>query len=224
MLIKLWGYVDGTISEPSPTTMTTSTDTQPARSIPNPEHDSRFTIDQQIVSILTTTLTENIAQLTIGFDTSKSIWDCLERYFSQKSVASVANLKMQLLDLHKGTQSIDEYLRHAKSITDALTSINKLVPNEDLLIATLHDLGPYYIMLHTAPTQNPPLPDFTKLRSRILSFDAQQTRVADTSSVTALFHQGSSSRHDNRSGACRNFQLGSRFNTSRPRRNGGLPF
>jgi hypothetical protein len=70
---KLWGYVDGTIPEPSLTTMTTATDTQPAKSIPNPDHDTWFTVDQQIVSILTTTLTETIAQLTIGFDTSKAI-------------------------------------------------------------------------------------------------------------------------------------------------------
>lgn len=199
--------MDDTISELSPTTMITATDTQPARSISNPEHDSWFTIDQQIVSILTTTLIENIAQLTISFDTSKSIWDCLERYFSQKSVVSVVNLKMQLLDLHKGTQSIDEYLCHAKSIAEALTSINKHVLDEDLVIATVHGLSPDYIMLYTALTQNPPLPNFTELRTRILSFDAQQTRAADTSSVTALFHQGSSSRRD-----------------SRPRRNGGLHF
>jgi hypothetical protein len=68
---KLWGYVDGTIPEPSLTILTT--DTQSARSIPNLDHASWFIIDQQIVSILTTTLTKNIAQLTIGFDTSKAI-------------------------------------------------------------------------------------------------------------------------------------------------------
>jgi len=35
---------------------------------------------------------------------------------------------MQLLDLNKGTQSVDTYLCHAKSIVDALISINKPVP------------------------------------------------------------------------------------------------
>lgn len=86
--------------------MTTATDTQPAPSIPNPKHDTWFTVNQQIVSILTTTLTESIAQLTIGFDTSKAIWDCLERHFSQKFVASATNLKMQLLNLNKDIQSV----------------------------------------------------------------------------------------------------------------------
>jgi hypothetical protein len=70
---KLWGYVDGTIPEPSLTIMTIATDTQFAQSIPNPDHVTWFIVDQQIVSILTSTLTKNIAQLTIGFNTSKAI-------------------------------------------------------------------------------------------------------------------------------------------------------
>lgn len=217
---KLWGYVDGSIPEPSPTTRTTATDTQLARSIPNPDHDTWFTVDQQIVSILTTTLTENIAQLTIGFDTSKAIWDCLERHFSQKSVASATNLKMQLLDLNKGNQFVDEYLCHAKLIADALVSINKPVPDEDLVIATVYGLGPYYIMLRTALTQNPPLPDFTELRAQILSFDAQQSRPADSSTTTALFNhsQASSARRDHRPNTSRYFPNSGRPNNGRFRR------
>jgi len=53
--------------------MTTATDTQFAQSIPNPDHATWFIVDQQIVNILTSTLTKNIAQLTIGFNTSKAI-------------------------------------------------------------------------------------------------------------------------------------------------------
>jgi hypothetical protein len=59
---------------------------------------------------------------------------------------------MQLLDLNKGTQSVDAYLRHAKSIVDALIFINKPVLDEDLVIATLHGLGPDYLMLRTVLT------------------------------------------------------------------------
>lgn len=87
-------------------------------------------------------------------------------------MASAANLKIQLLDLDKGNQSIDEYLRQAKFIADSLSSINKPVLNEDLVLATLHSLGPDYLMLQTAVTHNPSLPDFTELRAQILSFEA----------------------------------------------------
>lgn len=164
---KLWGYVDGSIPAPSTTIFSTpstpsSATTEDAPSgqgvpplpvrIPNPAYEQWFVNDQLTVSILTTTLTEPIAALTIGFDTAKEIWDCLARHFSQKSVASAASLKMQLLDLKKGNQSIDEYLRHAKSIADSLAAINKPVPDEDLVVATLHGLGSDYLMLRTALT------------------------------------------------------------------------
>ncbi|KAL6200524.1 hypothetical protein ACLB2K_030305 [Fragaria x ananassa] len=180
---KLWGYVDGSIPAPSTTILSTPSKPPPASTdasdattpvqgilplpirIPNPAYEQWFVDDQLTVSILTTTLTEPIASLTIGFDTAKEIWDCLARHFSQKSVASAASLKMQLLDLQKGNQTIDEYLRHAKSIADALIAINKPVSDEDLVVATLHGLGPDYLMLRTALTQNPPLPDFTELRA-----------------------------------------------------------
>ena len=75
-------------------------------------------------------------------------------------------------DLNKGTQSVDAYLHHTKSIVDALISINKPVSDEDLVITTLYDLGPDYLMLRTVLTQNPLLLDFIKLWAQILSFDA----------------------------------------------------
>lgn len=212
---KLWGYVDGSIPEPSLTTTAAAAEGQSATTTANPEHEKWFTVDQQIVSLLTTSLTENIAQLTIGFDTSKGIWDCLARHFSQRSVANATSLKMQLHELQKGNQSIDEYLRQAKSLADALTAINKPVPDEDLVIAVLYGLGPDYLMLRTALTQNPPLPDFTELRARILSFDAQtqQPRSSAHGSATALFNSSSSHR-DNRG---RNFNLSGRRD-NRPKR------
>ncbi|CAL2259750.1 unnamed protein product [Prunus armeniaca] len=161
---KLWGYVDGTIPEPSLTTMTTATDTEPAQSIPNPAHETWFTVDQQIISPKALNLLMNTSVMPIA---------------------------------------------------DALVSINKPVLDEDLVIATLHGLGPAYIMLRTALTQNPPLLDFTELRARILSFDAQQSRPAASPTATALFNhsQAFSTRRDHRS-----FPTGGRPNNGRFRR------
>ncbi|KAL6213615.1 hypothetical protein ACLB2K_013062 [Fragaria x ananassa] len=153
--------------------------------------DRAHAVEPAKTAILTTTLTEPIAALTNGFDTAKEIWDCLACHFSQKSVANTASLKMQLLDLQKGNQSIDDYLRHAKSIADSLAAINKPVPDEDLVVATLHGLGSDYLMFRITITQNPPLPDFTELRARILAFDNQHQRSPENHSVTALFSSNS---------------------------------
>ncbi|PRQ31757.1 putative RNA-directed DNA polymerase [Rosa chinensis] len=188
---KLGGYIDGSIPERSATKTQPASEGKPATIIPNLKHETWFTTDQQIVSILTTSLSENVARLTIGFDTSKGIWDCLARHFSQKSVASATSLKLQLFDLQKGSQSVDEYLQQAKSIADSLASINQPVSDADLVVATLHGLGPDYLMLRTALAQSSSLPDFSNLLSRILAFEAQQTHSSDSNPASALFHHGS---------------------------------
>lgn len=172
-------------------------------------------MDQQIVSLITTSLTESVSQLTIGFDTSKGIWDCLASHFSQRSAASASSLKLQLLELNKGSQSIDDYLRHAKSLADQLSAINKPVSDEDLVLATLHGLGPDYLMLRTALSQHSSLPNFTELRARIYAFDAQQPRHQEQGTTTALFHSNNT-RRENRPQNGRNFTTnGRKFNRSK---------
>lgn len=218
---KFWGYVDGSIPQPSQTLTTSATQTEAAREAPNPKYDEWFTVDQQIVSLITTSLTESVSQLTIGFDTSKEIWDCLASHFSQRSSASASSLKLQLLELNKGSQSVDDYLRHAKSLADQLAAIKKPVSDEDLVLATLHGLGPDYLMLRTALSQHSSLPTFTELRARIFAFDAQQPNHQDQGTATALFHN-SNTRRDNRlqngknsSSNGRNFNRSKRYNSSR---------
>ncbi|XP_021806113.1 uncharacterized protein LOC110750147 [Prunus avium] len=73
------------------------------------------------------------------------------------------------MDLQKGTQTVDEYLRHAKSIADSLAAINEPVTNKDLVTSILRGLGPDYKMLVTALLNFPPLPDFADLRAPLLA-------------------------------------------------------
>ncbi|XP_040374742.1 uncharacterized protein LOC121052876 [Rosa chinensis] len=83
------------------------------------------------------------------------------------------------------------HLQQAKSIDDSLASINQPVSDADLVVATLHGLGPDYLMLRTALAQSSSLPDFSDLRARILAFEAQQTQSLDSTTTADLFHHGS---------------------------------
>nr|XP_011468568.1 PREDICTED: uncharacterized protein LOC105352690 [Fragaria vesca subsp. vesca] len=190
--VDLWGYVDGSIAEPSPTIDVPASGNTPASTNPNPAHKAWFIEDQKIVSILTTSLTKPVARICLGCSTSKAIWDCLANFFNQKSAASATNLKLQLYELQKGNQSVDAYLQHAKSIADALASIDQPVSDADLVIATLHGLGSDYLMLRTVLSQST-LPTFSDLYARILAFDAQQTSSPVVPNTTALFHNVGSS-------------------------------
>ena len=53
---KLWGYVDGTKTEPAPTKIVPARGDTPAITEPSPDYEDWHTVDQQIVSILNTSL------------------------------------------------------------------------------------------------------------------------------------------------------------------------
>ncbi|CAL9010869.1 unnamed protein product, partial [Prunus brigantina] len=96
--------------------------------------------------------------------------------------------------MSKGSKTIDDYLNHAKSLADALFSINKPVSDEDLVTAVLRGLGAEFSMLVTTILNQPTLPSFTDLRSRLLAFENQSSRSSDsTGHTTALITTHSSS-------------------------------
>ena len=136
-----------------------------------------------MVSYITTT----VLSLTIGHDSVKSIWEYLQNHYAQRNLASASSLCFQLHDMSKGSKTIDDYLNHAKSLADALLSINKPVSDKDLVTAVLRGLGVEFSMLVTTILNQPTLPSFVDLRSRLLAFENQSSRSSDsTGHTTAL--------------------------------------
>ncbi|CAL9006283.1 unnamed protein product [Prunus brigantina] len=106
-------------------------------------------------------------------------------------MASESALRFQLMDLQKGSQPIDAYLRHAKSLADSLAAINEPVSPKELVTAVLRGLGPDYKMIVTAILNFPPLPDFADLRARLLAFDAQAPRLSPAQNTALMATQSS---------------------------------
>ena len=80
-------------------------------------------------------------RLATSFDTTKGILVCLSQHYPQQSVSSSTSLCLQLFDLQKGSQSVDEYLEHAKLLVDSHEAINEPDSKKDLVVATLTCLG-----------------------------------------------------------------------------------
>ena len=138
----LWKFIDGTHKQPSAHTSTSTTETSITTTLPqpNPAHSQWYQQDQLIVSYITSTLSESILSLTVGCTSTRDLWECLQRHFSQSSMASESALRFQLMDLQKGSQPIDAYLRHAKSLADSLAAINEPVSPKELVTAVLRGL------------------------------------------------------------------------------------
>ncbi|BFG20589.1 hypothetical protein CerSpe_068630 [Prunus speciosa] len=141
--------------------------------------------------MLRATLTEPILAQVVGLDTSLAIWECLQQHFSQQSLANATHLRFQLFSINKGSKSISEYLSHAKSFANQLAAINEPMTSTDLVTSVLRGLGPDYAMLVTAILNFPPLPPFSDLRARLLSFESQQAfstlTTSPAPSPTAFF-------------------------------------
>jgi hypothetical protein len=109
---KLYGYVNG--STPMP-----SVATDPAA------HNIWKQFDQLVMSLLLSSLTEEALSITIGFTTSRDVWNSLETTFSQKS-------KVRELHLVKhDSRSISEYSRIFKAHCDQLSAMRRPVEDTD---------------------------------------------------------------------------------------------
>ena len=166
---NLWRFVDG--SHPAPPEYLETNPGPPK--VLNPDYLVWLRTDQTLLSLLTATLSEPILGMVVGLTTSMEVWNSLARHFSQQSVANASALRVRLLSLTRDNRSISDYLLHAKSLSDTLTSIGHPVSNEDLVTSVLRGLGPGYEMIVTATLHFPPLPSFPDLRARLLSFEAQ---------------------------------------------------
>ncbi|XP_020424443.1 uncharacterized protein LOC109950306 [Prunus persica] len=157
----------------------------------NLAHSQWYQQDQLIVSYITSTLSESILSLTVGYTSALDLWECLQHHFFQSSMASESALRFQLMDLQKGSQPIDSYLRHAKSLADSLDVINEPVSSKELITSVLQSLGHDYKMLVTAILNFPPLPQFADLRACLLAFDAQALRISLDQNTVLMATQSS---------------------------------
>ncbi|KAB2625402.1 hypothetical protein D8674_017062 [Pyrus ussuriensis x Pyrus communis] len=83
--------------------------------------------------------------------------------FAHGSVTNSATLGYQLLDLSKGSKPVNEYLQHAKSLTDKLAAIGRPVDPEDFITAILRGPGSDYLTLTIAIINVTPLHTFEDL-------------------------------------------------------------
>ncbi|RXH92723.1 hypothetical protein DVH24_042497 [Malus domestica] len=107
-------------------------------------------------------------------------------YFYMSSLSSEASLHFQLLAMSKGSQSLDVYLQHVKSIANKLASINQPVVDKDIVLVVLRGLGFKYRMSNTAII-NGSLTTFVDLRH---TFKQQNSRSSSpfNSGVALLMH------------------------------------
>lgn len=73
--------------------------------------------------------------LTIGCETAKAIWECLEEIFLQGTKDKEFQLKNQLQNVKLDGKTVDEYLEEFKGVCDGLAAINKPLDEDSKVVS-----------------------------------------------------------------------------------------
>ncbi|XP_019051492.1 PREDICTED: uncharacterized protein LOC104586965 [Nelumbo nucifera] len=146
---KLMGIVNGSTPTPPKEIVDPS---DPSRSIPNPTFERWFQLNQLILNWLISSLTGSIMAQVIGLRSSQEVWNALSKSYSTLSHSRIFQLQRQLQSLRKGTLTVSDYVRHAKSIADNLAVVAEPILPKDLAMYILCSLGSDYKFVVTTVT------------------------------------------------------------------------
>lgn len=133
------------------------------KATPNPTHDAWVELDQKVLFILQSSLSEESMEEVLGLSSPRDVWNALESAYNHDSQEQSQNLKDSLRHLKKGNLSVAEYARQFKSICDKLHVIGKVVPDDEKSHWFLCGLGPTFETFSTAHRALPTIPTFCAL-------------------------------------------------------------
>jgi hypothetical protein len=146
----LYGFIDGTKTPSHP-----YTSTSPDRSITistDPETAQWFRQDQLILSMLMSTISEELLPQVLGCCTAQELWNAIERTFMSASRANTMTLHYQLATAKKGSSSIIDYFHRLKHTAATLAAAGQPFNDYEFTSFLLVGLGLEYDSLVTSIT------------------------------------------------------------------------
>uniref|UniRef100_A0A2N9J917 Reverse transcriptase Ty1/copia-type domain-containing protein n=1 Tax=Fagus sylvatica TaxID=28930 RepID=A0A2N9J917_FAGSY len=115
--------------------------------------------DKALMSLISATLSSSAHSLVIGQSSSHGMWTVLLKRYTSVSRSNIMNLKKQLHDVKKNTDTISQYLQRIKEARDKLAAVGTLIDDEDLLHIVLKGLPSEYESFSSAMlTKNEAVP------------------------------------------------------------------
>jgi hypothetical protein len=110
----------------------------------NPVYSQWQARDKALMSLISATLSPSAHSLVIGQSSAHGMWTVLLKRYTSISRSNIMNLKKQLHDVKKNTDTITQYLQRIKEAIDKLAAVGTLVDDEDLLHIVLKGLPSEY--------------------------------------------------------------------------------
>ncbi|XP_019171361.1 PREDICTED: uncharacterized protein LOC109166918 [Ipomoea nil] len=132
----LLGYVDGSRPQPSPFLELPASDnsSDAISATENPAYAAWVQQDASILSLLISSLSEEVMYLALGQTTARGVWTAAETALGSSTQVCCLNLLGQIQSLRQGDSSTSEYLGRVQHLVEDLALAGRtLTPSEQNL-------------------------------------------------------------------------------------------
>lgn len=162
------GYLDGTVVAPAK--MVPSSTAAGADLVSNPAYKQWYDQDQQVLSGLLSSMSEEILHDVVAATTSKEVWDTLQRMFSSSTRARTVQTRVELATSKKRNQCAANYLHEIKELAAAGCAL----PDDDVIAYLLAVLGPNYDPFVTSMATKSEALTLDDVFAHLMTFEARQ--------------------------------------------------
>lgn len=183
------GYLDGTLpcppatlGSPTPTDASSSSAVSP----PNPAYLAWVQQDQLILSLIISSLSDEVMYLAVGWDTSHAVWDSITAALASSTRSRCLSLLGQFQTLRQGNTTPSEYLGKAQMLVEALSLAGRPLSAEEQILYILRGLRPEFramassLTVADTPVTLPQLADHLQAQEFIHSDDLLPSESAVT--------------------------------------------
>jgi hypothetical protein len=128
---KLMAYFDGTL--PAPAKMITSSMEVGAEHVAKPAYARWYNQDQQLLSRLLSSITEDVLQDVVTATTPKEAWDTLHQMFSSSIQARIVHIRVELVMTKKHGLMAVYYYRKIIGLANELATANAPMKDDEVI-------------------------------------------------------------------------------------------
>lgn len=169
---KLIGYIDGSITKPSK--LVPSSNANGAEQIPNPAYDQWYDQDQQLLSGLLSSMSEDILLVVVAASTAKEAWDTLTTMFSSVVRARSVQVRIDLATAKKRDLSATDYFRKIKGYAYELAAADSPLRADEIIAYILASLSSEYDSFVTSMTTKTEPLSLDDVYTYLLAFENRQ--------------------------------------------------
>lgn len=181
---KQMGFLDG--SKPAPATTVVASTVDGAAPIPNPEYDRWFDQDQQLLSGLLSTMTEDVLRDVVLAKTSKEVWDSLQKKFASSTKARTVQIRVELATLKKHDLSAADFFHKIMGLANELAAADAPLRDEEVLAYLLAGLLVEYDPFVTSMTTKSEAFSLDDVFAHLVAFEARRLHTRRTCNCSSM--------------------------------------